>query len=120
MTKKSPAAPNQVKLIMALTQKIESSNYLFITDHEQTTGQKVLEGEWLHRLEVFCNDPESGIGSDPFEISYAKALVTRRYAKWIPKRVVEKLTKPLVPPSKLPPSKEHMQKLLRNALGIRS
>ncbi len=104
MTRRSPHAPEQVSLIQTITRKIDSSEWVFVTDHEVHAGTKLLEGEWKTRMEHFINAPESGI--TPTERRWAEALLTKRYAQYLPAKVVAKYTRILTTPSQAKPSKE--------------
>lgn len=97
MTRRSPSAPRQVKLIQEITEKLNSLPYVFVTDDEQHTGNKIPEGDWLHRVNAFLDDPESRISADPFEREFTIGMITRRYSKYLDKKLVSRLTRCLDP-----------------------
>jgi hypothetical protein len=119
MTRRSPNAPVQVELIARLTRKIDDArDWVFITDHEQHTKQKILEGEWRARLYRFTADPENGITEQ--ETKWVAALLTKRYAEYLPRTVVEKLTRILTPPVQAKPSREEaLAKVKRDIRKVR-
>lgn len=113
MTRRSPHAPTQVAMIHTITLKIDSVDWVFITDHELSSGTKLLEGEWAARLEHFVNAPENGI--TPEEERWAQALLTKRYARYLSARTVYKYTRILTTPSQAKPSKEQaLEKVKRD------
>lgn len=97
MTRKSPSAPRQVELTRLLSQKINQSPFLFVSDDELTTGAIVPDGDWLNRVHTFLDDHESGISSDEIEREWALAMITRRYKRHLNPKLVGQLTKCLKP-----------------------
>lgn len=103
MTRKSPTAPRQVELTHALSVKINDHPFLFVNSDEVESESKVPDGEWLHRIETFLNDPESGISSDELERQWCTAMITRRYKKYLNANLVGRLTACLKPVKTYPP-----------------
>ncbi len=103
MTRRSPSAERQVQLTHGLSAKINERPYLFVSDHETVTGDKIPDGEWIHRVETFLNDPESGVGSDEIEREWALAMITRRYKAHLAPELVKRLTRCLQPVKRYPP-----------------
>lgn len=103
MTRKSPSAPRQVELTNILSDKLNSTPFLFVSDSELTSQEQLTEGDWLRRVTTFMDDPESGIGSDETEREFALAMITRRHKRNLPKHVVARLTKCLETVKRYPP-----------------
>ena len=103
MTRKSPSAPRQTELTHKLSEIINERPYLFVNSDEMETESVVPDGEWLHRIESFLNDPETNIGSDETERQWAKAMITRRYKKYLNTALVNRLTACLKPVKRYPP-----------------
>lgn len=115
MTRRSPSAPRQVEITQRLSKLIDQSPYLFVTSDEVATGTKVVDGDWLNRIQTFLNDHESGVSSDEDEREYATALITRRFKRYLGRRLVTKLTRCLEPVKQYPPGsrEERLAKVKR-------
>lgn len=116
MTRKSPSAPNQVELTRHLTQLIDSRAYLFVNDDEIHSGAIIPDGEWIHRVNQFLTDPETDIPSDPQSQTWATALITRRYKKYLNPRLVRTMTGVLQPVKQYAPAdkEERLRKVKRD------
>lgn len=97
MTRKSPTAPRQEELTRRLSLAINERPYLFVNSDEMETESVIPNGEWRHRLEAFLDDPETSIGSDPIEREWAKAMITRRYKRYLNPGLVQSMTACLKP-----------------------
>lgn len=118
MTLRKPSAPNQVKQIQNLTKLINATAYVFITDNEIHSGQKVLEAEWMPRVEEFLDDPISGIPNTEYDRMYTVALLARRYSNHLDKALVEKLTRCLKDPVPPEGTKEQRLAKTKKRLGL--
>jgi len=113
MTLRRPTAPNQIKQIQKLTKLINESSYLFVTDNEVHTGQKLSEGEWLPRVDEFISDPISGIPDTDYDRMYTRALLTKRFSQYLDKTVVEKFTRCLIDPTPADPKQVAINNLIK-------
>lgn len=113
MTKRSVSAQRQVELIKQITTKLNRTEFQFISDSELVNKTKILEGEWLSRVDAYINDHESEIGGDEWERKFAIALITKRHNEYLDKKTVKKLTNVLTPPTPKAKSKEDVLKKLR-------
>lgn len=120
MTKRSVSAQRQVELIKQITTKLNQTSFQFISDSELVNKTKILEGEWLSRVEAYINDHESEIGSDEWERKFTIALITKRFNEYLDKKTVKKLTNILTPPPPKQKSKEQILKDLKLDLRVRS
>lgn len=120
MTKPSVSAKRQVELIKQITTKLNRTEFQFISDSELVHKTKILEGEWLSRVEAYINDHESEIGGNEWERKFAIALITKRHNEYLDKKTVKKLTTILTPPKPKELSKEETLKKLRKQMGNKS
>lgn len=116
MTLRKASLPKQVQHIQKITKSIDGYPYIFINDNEAKHGIILTEGEWLPRLNAFMDDPQSGIGDEPYDRLFAMAILTKRYSNHLDKNTVRKLTQCLTDPKPAPTTKEQRLKKLKRDL----